>query len=216
MRDWWVPLQVTEMVHARNSTLEFRNLSNVRYKEPSRIPLTRRQRSITPKSISPSLTSKQRKLKLMKIITTRNYIATRLISMLTSRETLYTPNQSQRLYSASSASLNLHNARSAPLRRRMSDMKTSFASNDKISAFIRNKVYWYIGRDNQEQSYLAGSLQDPWSKNTSICIVGHYNQLGRPQSDGCHDRLNDLIPQRLDSTAELKHVQVNRRAETYV
>ena len=192
----------------KEQRLEFHNISNIRYQKPSRIPLTRKQRSITPKYVSPSLTSKQRNLKLMKIITTRNHIATRLLPTLTSRETLYTPNQSQRLYFASSASLNLHLAWSAPLRRRMSDMETSFASNERITALIRNnKVY----RDNKERSHLAESLQDPWSKNTYICIVGQHNQLGRPQSYGCHDRFNDLIPQSVIPTAELNHVQGNRR-----
>ena len=80
-----------------------------------------------------------------------------------------------------------------------------------ISAFIRNKVYRYIGENNQQQSYLAEALQDPWGKKIHICIVGQYNQLGRPQSCGGHHKLNRLIPQSVNSTTEANQVQANRR-----
>ena len=83
MRDCWSFLQVTAIVHAK--------IIYQTYKEPSQTRWTRRQRSITPKCVSLCLTSKQRKLKLMIVSTTRNYITTRLPPSLTSRKTFYTP-----------------------------------------------------------------------------------------------------------------------------
>ena len=80
-----------------------------------------------------------------------------------------------------------------------------------LSAFIRNRLCRSIGEDKQEQSYQAEALQDPGGKEINICIVGQYNQLGRPQSYVCHDRLNDSIPQSLASTIEGNQVQATRR-----
>ena len=80
-----------------------------------------------------------------------------------------------------------------------------------ISAFIRSKVCRCIGEGNQEQDYLAEALQDPWGKEIYICIVGQHDQLGRPQSYVCHARLNDSIPQGVNSTIGGIPVQANRR-----
>ncbi len=71
---------MTEIIHAKNNA--WTSVIYQTYKEPSQVPLTRRQRSITPKYVSLSLTSEQRKLKLMMVSTTRYYITTHLLPMI--------------------------------------------------------------------------------------------------------------------------------------